>query len=406
MPLPPIITSIAREKTATDANSLASLLVANALTYAAQKGVPPDLALAASFDLLVSTKYYGAVRTDNWLWCEKANRFFYPFLNACPYCACRPEVADRRFIHHAGNKPQSGTIGPATADAFREILSAYFEAKKAGHISVFLCSEPVDVAIVDDRAKSIFVAEIKASPLFTPPLQVPYQANLFRTNSKSAAHHQVGTLQRTSEVQIGLYAPGSLESNFYQDIPFQAIESPKGFEKQLFGLISASPQRLHAYFDFWAGLWHAYMAKTQNTLGYWLLGACGLPRNPGEDWPKSSSGKAMGSISDSKTSVGMDRTDDIKKSTFQMLNLGVSLRRQDWHGWELFIGIASNLHAARHFEKYLSPYSSLVWGWQGDSGQDGAPTSLHNLFDGIVTLSQSHLKSPWLNEIADWHQKN
>lgn len=404
MPLPPLVSSIVRERTSPGSNSLAALLVAQSLAYATAKGLPPDLALAASFDLLVAAKYYGAVRTENWLWCEKANRFFYPFLNACPYCASRTDLAARRFIHHHGNKPQSGSIGPATADAFREILSAYFEVKQAAHVAVFLCSEPVDIAIVDEKAQSIFVAEIKASPLFTPPLQVPYHANLFRTSTKSAAHHQTGTLQRTSEIRFGLYAPGLLENKFYDGIPFLAIESPKGVERQLFELIAAAPEPLFAYYDYWAGLWRAYMTKTQNALGYWLTGACGLPRNPGEDWPKSSSGKPIGSISDSKTSVGMDRTDDIKKSTFQMLNLGVSLRRQPLDGWELHIGIASNLHAARHYDKYLSPYTKLVWGWREDTPQDAAPTSLHNLFDGIVTLSQSHLKSPWLNEITAWHQ--
>lgn len=96
----------------------------------------------------------------------------------------------------------------------------------------------------------------------------------------------------------------------------------------------------------------------------------------------------------------MDRTDDIKKATFQALKLGVENRRKDPSPWKLLIGLASNLHAARHYDGYLRPYEDIIWGWDG-VGEDAR--TLHNLFDGIVSFSRSHMRDPWLVATLDWH---
>ncbi len=56
---------------------------------------------------------------------------------------------------------------------------------------------------------------------------------------------------------------------------------------------------------------------------YYLANASGSPPKIAKDrdgWPKKES------ISDSKTSAGMDRTDDIKKGIYQSLKIGTNLK--------------------------------------------------------------------------------
>lgn len=54
---------------------------------------------------------------------------------------------------------------------------------------------------------------------------------------------------------------------------------------------------------------------------YWFTNSCGQPIPRPDTWPHRA-GTGYESVSDSKTSVGIDRTDDIKKGTYQILKLG------------------------------------------------------------------------------------
>jgi len=96
----------------------------------------------------------------------------------------------------------------------------------------------------------------------------------------------------------------------------------------------------------------------------------------------------------------MDRTDDIKKATFQALKLGVENRVPDPSPWTLLIGLASNLHAARHYDDYVRPYENIMWGWANGPHAD---RELFNLFDGIISFTRSHMRSDWLLRTLDWH---
>ena len=97
----------------------------------------------------------------------------------------------------------------------------------------------------------------------------------------------------------------------------------------------------------------------------------------------------------------MDRTDDIKKGTFQVLMMGVDLHQLSLDGWELRVGLASNLHAGRHHEDYLRRYEDIAWGWLDANGKP--PREWYRLFDAIVSFSRSFTEDPWLQEVLNWH---
>lgn len=389
--LPKFLRDKIGEKTDTRANPLATVLVELALNDK-RSGVPLSERLAASFDLLVASKFYQYVVPEGWLWCGHSSNDYYAFLNACPSC-----VLQNRFVHHEGHKPGSGQIGPTTALAFREIVASYFEL--TGKSSCFVCnaSEPIDLAILDTEKRILFVAEVKAAPLFTPPLCRQHTSASMQTQTALPLNHSLGIERRLHETTFSLFIP---DVNEPLEIPVEAgaVGKEIPLDKYLAKSFQKDPILATRYFKIWQRMWASYQEKRTDDLLYWFCGACGLPRNPGEGWPRQADGKPKGSISDGKTSVGLDRTDDIKKATFQALKLGVENRARDAHGWTLLIGLASNLHASRHYDGYLKPYENIIWGW----GSQQKTKDLYNLFDGIISFTRSHMRHEWLTTTLDW----
>ena len=379
------------EKTPSDANPLATVLVDIALRDACS-GVPLPERLAASFDLIVASKFYQYVVPEGWLWCGHSNKDYYAFLNACPFC-----ILQNRFVHHDGHKPGSGQIGPTTALAFREIVAAYFALTGKDNCCVCDASEPIDLAILDTENKMLFIAEVKAAPLFSPPLCRQHTGTSIQTQRALPLNHSIGVERRFNESAFSLFIP-DIGEQF--EIPVAAGAAGKGvaLDKYLARSFQKDPALAVRYFKIWRKMWAAYQDKRTDDLLYWFCGACGLPRNPGEGWPRQADGKPKGSISDGKTSVGLDRTDDIKKATFQVLKLGVENRARDAGGWTLLIGLASNLHASRHYDGYLRPYEDIIWGW----GSQREARELYNLFDGIVSFTRTHIRDDWLSKTFDW----
>ena len=355
--------------------------------------VPLSERLAACFDLLVASKFYQQVVPEGWLWCGHADRDYYTFLNACPYCALH-----RRFVQHDGHKPGSGQIGPATALAFREVVAAYLTLTSRPHCQVCDPGEPIDFALVDFEHKAIFIAEVKAAPLFTPPLARRHTSNSMLTQQNLPLNHTTGTARLLHEADLYLFIP-DLPSALEVPVEKGIIATGQSLDGPLADALLTIPEFLPRYFLLWQRMWQAYQNKDTSDPLYWSCGACGLPSDVGEGWPRQASGKRKGSISDGKTSVGTDRTDDIKKATFQVLKLGVDNRSRDYSPWRICIGLASNVHAARHYEDYLRPYEDIVWGW---STPDTAHTELYNLFDGIVSFTRSHIRDQWLACLLDW----
>lgn len=360
----------------------------------ATSDIPLGLALAASFDLLVAARFYDATKPENWLWCEESNLDVYPFLNACPMCAL-----EGRFVHHRGNKPQSGSIGPITASVLRKVLAEHYRVMGTS-LRVATGHEPVDLAIIDDANKTAFIAEVKASPLFTPPLATPHTAAHFQAKSVEPLSHSNGILRDISNRDIAMIIPGTENAPQLWHLPERGLGNAGWAETALKKAISTEPGRYEDYVRAWMRMWNLYLTRNRTDSVFWFAGACGLPPNPGPSWPKDGYGKPLGSISDSKTSVGMDRTDDIKKSTFQVLNLGVKIRRMPADSWQLKIGLASNLHAGRHHSDYIAQYEDVIWSWLPSGAK--TPEEWYNLFDGVVAFSESHTRDSWLEGVLNW----
>ena len=157
----------------------------------------------------------------------------------------------------------------------------------------------------------------------------------------------------------------------------------------------SNPQSLELIALAWTHLWNLYKTKDNGDSCFWFTGGCGRPRKPGEGWPTDAGGKPQGSISDGKTSVGMDRTDDIKKSTFQVLKLGVEHRQVlETSDWKIGIGLLGNLPAARHYTDYLASYEEIVW---AKSPPGSKPQTWSNLFDAVASFPSSQIRAEFLN---------
>lgn len=176
--------------------------------------------------------------------------------------------------------------------------------------------------------------------------------------------------------------------------------------RSMIELLENDDSFLRSYYAFWSNALTKYHPKHTDSV-YWLTNACGSPNPRPDSWPKSKGGDGEGyeSISDSKTSVGMDRTDDIKKSIYQVLKLG-SEGKPVASKWTFNVGIVSNIHAARHFEEYLESLKNLIWtndptGTAKKAGDLRPEHPLYNLFDGIITLTECHFRDEWLRQVFE-----
>lgn len=115
-------------------------------------------------------------------------------------------------------------------------------------------------------------------------------------------------------------------------------------------LIESTPSFLKTYFQFWQSALKSYGQRDQRDI-FWLTNACGQPNPRPEDWPRRTGASGYESISDSKTSVGMDRTDDLKKATYQVLKIGAEGKPNNRFTYK--VGLVSNIHAVRHFDAYI-----------------------------------------------------
>jgi len=123
---------------------------------------------------------------------------------------------------------------------------------------------------------------------------------------------------------------------------------------------------------------------------YYLANASGNPPKVASEknsWPK------LASISDSKTSAGMDRTDDIKKGIYQSLKIGTQLKSNP----EFKTALISNLPAYRHGKEYVVPFINMYWGLEEDiKNIEGTQAimleDLRRVFDFIITLEEPILR--------------
>jgi hypothetical protein len=360
--------------------------------------------LASGFDLVVSADYYSNVSHKGWLYCGSPKpKLFFHFTNCCPRHAL-----DNIFHFHQSSKPESGSIGKSTSRLLRNFLSELLSKNNRAEI-ILKGSEPVDIVVVNEKTNNILFGEIKASPLLTIPLMMNSEEISAESDSSDSDHFdgQSITINKIFNENFYLFLPIK-KNNFWVDshVKFghriNAADTYWGY-RSMINLLETNKSFLQDYFAFWDEALDKYHPRMTENI-FWLTNGCGAPNPRPVSWPRAKNGAGGGyeSISDSKTSVGMDRTDDIKKGIYQVLKLG-SEGKLVTSKWNFKVGIVSNIHAARHFEEYLDSLVNLIW-THDESGKAVVAGDLkhdhrmYNLFDGIISLSQSHFRDKWIKE--------
>jgi hypothetical protein len=382
-------------------SQLSDLLIEKCLKYADNLGNVGTL-LASAFDLLVSAEYYGMVSHSGWLYCPAENpRLYFHFTNCCPR-----HVIDNKFFFNPSNKPSSGKIGTATSRLLLLFIQQLFQRKKFVEI-VLKGTEPVDAVVVNYQTKQVLFAEIKASPLVTLPISVETQRLTKEQNEEivNAEHISVvnSTLYQTPiDIFLPVFVNGNWKDNYYKLGQRENEKDVYWAYRGLIDLLNLNENFFEQYFKFWQEALKSYQPKSNENI-FWLTNACGTPSPIPQGWQKRRVGSGYESVSDSKTSVGMDRTDDIKKGIYQVLKLGAE-GKPLLSEWDYKVGIISNVHPARHFEEYLQSMQDIVW-TNDESGRAifvkdlPLEQKVFNLFDGIIALTKTYSRDEWIDKL-------
>lgn len=351
-------------------------------------------ALAAGFDLLLAAQYYASVAHTGWHYCGEPLDHpyrFYPYTNTCPRC-----VLKGQFVHLTANKPSSGAIGSIS----RRLLLLYLQAllrRMERQVEIRIGTEPVDAIFIDHFTEPVTVlfAEIKAAPLVTLPLAGESQLLQIEVEGQSSTiHHRESDFSNFFGSEVSILLPQGNANNWgpnFYSIGTKANAYDNYWAYRGIGLLLDDPVWFLAYLDFWTVALDSYANRTRIP-PFWFTNGCGNPYPRPANWTGTT-------ISDSKSSVGMDRTDDIKKATYQVLKL--SAEGKPNRDYDYKTAIISNIHAIRHFEDYFTALKDIVW-TREETGNakfardldPGLP--LFNLFDGIIALTDISDRDEWI----------
>jgi hypothetical protein len=372
-----------------------------------EKGI--GLLFASSFDLLIAAQYYSTLPHKGWFYCPTGiPRLFFHYTNCCPR-----DVLSNQFYFNPSAKPSSGRIGAATSRLLLVFYKTIF--KKLGlKEEILRGTEPVDAVIVNRHERKVLFAEIKASPLLTIPLSVKSQ-RLTEEVTNKIVHSGHASVDNTVlfETDLEIFVPKK-ERDFwierYYPIGKKRNAGDYGWGYRGFvGLLKNNPDFFREYFAFWNECLKSYYPKSHESV-FWLTNACGAPNNLPSGWATRREGEGYETISDTKTSVGMDRTDDIKKGVYQVLKLG-SIGKPIASKWDYKVGLVSNIHAARHFDEYLGSLKDIIWtldssGKAKKISDLPSEQAVYNLFDGIIALTVTISRDDWINSIFSYGDLN
>lgn len=383
---------------------LANLLIEVCKEQKKSSGENLGLLYAAAFDLLVATQYYAALAHSGWLYCPVTEpRLLFQYTNCCPRCALKND-----FHFHVSNKPFSGKIGAATSRLLLLFLQSLLRSENRDE-EVLKGSEPVDAIIINRKKKKVLFAEIKASPLLTPVISAESEKLTEEVDGEivEQEHNSVNNT-RLFESKLQIMVPTLSSSNLWEANFFDMGKRDNATDKKwgfrgILSLLNNDSFFFPQYFQYWKSSFSSYHPKKPNSI-YWLTNACGSPSPIPSNWPQRRTGKGYESVSDAKTSVGMDRTDDIKKGIYQVLKLGAQ-GKLIGSSWDYKVGLLSNIHAARHFHDYLDSLKDVVWTLDESKRAKKvsdlpAKQDLYNLFDGIIALTSTLSRDEWIDELS------
>jgi len=299
------------------------------------------------------------------------------FVNLCSPCFESKNI----WVYQKAAKPQSGALGKLSSEIILRFVKIFFSQLKS--VKAIGGTEYAD-ALLRHQDGFFILAEVKSAPLITFPV-------LFSAKTASGAiHKKVSfTSSQLKEFDSCLYLHQKL---------ILPLGKPKGrlwpFKPAVdFFLKKENLPFIEKAVAVWTKAKTAYQKRDKDVPLYYLANASGSPPQVAKDrdnWPKSES------ISDSKTSAGMDRTDDIKKGIYQVLKMGASLKSGDPE-YHFKTAIISNLPAYRHGQEYVVPFNEMLWGLEKDLEPINdlkvlRSTSLRRVYDYLITIDEPLLR--------------
>lgn len=298
------------------------------------------------------------------------------FINLCSPCYSKRDI----WNFQKAVKPQSGALGKLSSEVIlRFIEKLYPEMTKVIAVGG---TEAAD-AVLQHRTGMIILAEVKSAPLLTYPFMFKVadsclngeHEKLTITSSQLRASESALYLHNGTFIDLGKVS-GDLW-------PFKPLVD--------FLLDPKNVQSIESSIALWLEAKRAYTEKDRSNKMFYLANASGNPPKVAKErdgWPKGES------ISDSKTSAGMDRTDDIKKGIYQSIKIGTSVKGKQ----NIKTAIISNLPAYRHGEEYVAPFVNMFWVDESDiASMNGTNVimrdNLRRVFDFIITLDEPILRN-------------
>jgi len=297
------------------------------------------------------------------------------FINLCTPLYIQQNI----WCYQKAAKPRSGMIGKLSSEVMIRFIEILFPNLRK--VRILGGTGAADALLIHEDGR-VILCEVKASPLTTYSL-------LFSLPSlgKIDALEQL-TRTQIEQLNTALY--------LYDDtlIPLGKIQEKLWpFARAISFITNPKHNKtVERYVKIWQDIRCAYRDKNRESKYYYVANASGHPPKLAReqfDWP------AKESISDSKTSVGMDRTDDIKKGIYQTLKLGIEAKR-NFRQYTIKTALVSNLPAYRHSQVYVEPFTDILWGlesafsYEPDSKEYRCfEVSLTHPFDYILTLEDS-----------------
>jgi hypothetical protein len=317
---------------------------------------------------------------------------YYPFVAACPRCSVKGN-----FYKATAQKPPSGSIGGLNAIVIAALYDRVAQSS-AGKARVLRVPGTGDADLVFLEGDDICVAEIKASPLVSYPLAVasdPIEDLDPATGQRRTLDHHESTATHLRRDSVCLYMPHV--GKYIELGPKTGGNWPMDALSNYVSTAEGAAEIALA----WSRLFQVYSDKSlrRGSNAWFLVNGCGkAPREYGGF-----------SISDGKNMPGIDRTDDLKKGTYQVLKMGAAFKERP--DKRVRAALVANVHAVIHDEAYVTDLADVVWTKDGpgdthvisrdDKEWVIKSEGVFNLYDGIVCITDSRFRDPWLKRIAD-----
>lgn len=335
---------------------------------------------AFCFDLVMSAAYIDATSgiEKSIEQCDSISKKYNShigFINLCSPCYINKSI----WSYQKAVKPQSGALGKLSS----EVILRFIEKLHPQLVEVLAIGgiEFAD-AILKHENGMIILAEIKSAPLLTYPFLFNIPKTCLKGNHKSSII--TNSQLRSCDSAIYLHNGGAIDLGKVGDPmwPFRPLVD--------FIIDAKNSEFMNVCINDWILARDAYSTKNRQNKMYYLANASGHPpiiAKQRDGWPKKES------ISDGKTSAGMDRTDDIKKGIYQTLKIGTHVKNLP----HIKTAIISNLPAYRHGEAYISPFLSMLWGLESDLENFNGEAvlkkeNLRRAFDFLITLEEPILR--------------